>query len=319
MLGEPETSGRAIPAYTHDLAISAVPYDAMFVAELVAALSPRLRTSVVWAGNAESAGSSALLDDSSRVVLVLHQRLWRLDGMTQSDDTVLRERLRQRPESIRVVTLDDAPVPDWLGAVQRCDLTEVGLGGVAAFVLEAVVASGGSLRQAQPDAAPDADVKHRWPHAPAPFLAQPRAHSVLRRQIDAVAAELAVRIEAEEGVDTERVVELHSLPNRLVARLGDVGVSFSWVAGRSGTVADGRLLVIQWGGLAGRGRGINALKAGTLVRERTYHVEGTDSDSWRWRADDPNGRACSTANLVAEWLAGASMASVGIAPEPESI
>ena len=111
------------------------------------------------------------------------------------------------------------------------------------------------------------------------------------------------------------IVEFHSLPNRLVARVDDVGISFSWINAGLGSVALGRLLVIQWEAVDKGVRGIRALRPAVMVRERSYHAEGGDAASWRWRADDPNGRASSTANLAAEWFAGASLsASLSVSP-----
>ena len=51
-------------------------------------------------------------------------------------------------------------------------------------------------------------------------------------------------------------------------------------------------------------RGAAALRAATPVLERIYRAEGTSAESWRWRADEPNGRAFSSANLAAAWVAG---------------
>src|SRR5205085_4880969 len=107
-----------------------------------------------------------------------------------------------------------------------------------------------------------------------------------------------------EALDPECSIELQSLPNRLVARCDDVGISFSWLAGRLGTVADGRLMVIEWSGVEKQARGVGALQAATPVRETVYHAEGTGPESWHWRQDVPNGQAYSTGNLVAEWFAG---------------
>ena len=106
------------------------------------------------------------------------------------------------------------------------------------------------------------------------------------------------------------VAELHTLPNRLVLQIGATALSFSWVSGRMGTVADGRLLVIEWEGAVARRGGAGALSAAKAVRERIYRVEATDREGWRWRVDDPNGRAYSTANLAGEWLATALIAGV---------
>lgn len=145
-----------------------------------------------------------------------------------------------------------------------------------------------------------------WPEGPAPYLSQSRAESALRRELDALAAALKPWLQAEHARAADRIGDLHSRPNRLVLRLDHVGVSFSWIPGRLGTVADGRLLVIQWAGVTPQTRGVSSLKSATLVRERTYRAESSGPDSWGWRVDEPDGVACSTTNLAAEWFAGAS-------------
>jgi hypothetical protein len=298
--------------YVHDLAISAVPTDSILVAELSQQLALRMRIAPFWAGNGQrdEAASSAFLNESSRLALVLHQRLWRHDEMTESDDGVLRARLRSRPGSVCVVTLDDEPVPQWLAAAPRCDLAEVGVDGAADFALDAVAASGGAAQQrVKADAAPVEPVR-AWREGPAPFLGQPRAVSALRRELDSLGEELEARSRREAASGVERSFALYSVPNRLVARFGEAGVSFSWVQGRMGTVADGRLLVIQWEGLSETDRGPNVLKSATAVREQVYRAEGNDPADWRWRADAPHGRAWSSANLAAEWAAGATLAAV---------
>jgi hypothetical protein len=303
--------------FTHDLALSAVPYDTLLVAELSQRLTPRLPTLPFWAGNAPHESMEAttgLLGDSSRLALVLHQRLWGRDGMTNLDEAVLRDRLIRHPASVIVVTLDDETIPEWLSSAPRCHLADVGLDGVTDFALDAIVAAGGSTRNI-PAAAADAEAEppKRWLEGPAPFLAQPRAHSALRRELDALATELKPLLRLEEAFGTDRTIEIHSLPNRLIARIDDVGISFSWVPGRLGTVADGRLLVIQWKDVAAQSRGISALKSATPGRERMYHAEASSPSDWCWRDGEANGRAASTANLVAEWVAGASIASAASA------
>jgi hypothetical protein len=128
----------------------------------------------------------------------------------------------------------------------------------------------------------------------------------LRRELDMLAAEVKEWPRFEDAHGSPQPVELQLLPNRLVVRLAHIGITFSWVPGGSGTVADGRLLVIQWDGAA-KGRGTAALKLANPVRERIYRAEGSSPETWKWRADSPNGRAWSTAHLAAEWLAGASL------------
>jgi hypothetical protein len=298
-------------AHMLELAISAVPYDALLVAELTDHLAVRLQTVPFWAGNGRADsmghdGAEHMVDVPSRLALVLHQRLWGHDSLTRSDDEALRERVRQHPGSVRVVTLDDEPLPAWLTNVAQCDLVTLGLDGVVEFVVDGVAAAGGVTAQLRP-AEPIREPQRRWPDGPAPFLSQPRAFSALRRELDLLAAELKPQMRIEETRAADRTAELQLLPNRVVVRLDDVGISFSWVAGRLGTVADGRLLVIQWNGAVPRSRGVAAMTSATPVRERVYRAEGSDPESWCWRADAPNGRALSTAHLAAEWLAGATL------------
>src|SRR5689334_4612724 len=167
------------PQYTHDLAISAVSFDAMLVADLSDRLESRLRTSVAWSGHVARAVGDAvspLLGDSSRVALILHQRLGGHDP-TRVDAVSLRARLRQRPGSVVVASLDDAPLPDWLAGERACNLSVIGVDGLVQFALDAVAAAGGTLQRGVRPAA-DSEVVVERPlryEGPAPFLSQLRA------------------------------------------------------------------------------------------------------------------------------------------------
>jgi hypothetical protein len=308
--------GSAARTFAYDLAVSAVPYDIALVVELSALIDVRLRAPSVWRheGGPESEvgrgdGASPLSAEYSRIAVVLYQRLWGHDAATRLDAVALRERLEQRPDSVRVITLDDEAPPEWLADSPRYDLTEGGVKGVADFLFGAIADNGGWLHAPAPVEPPSTLPERAWREGPPPFLAQPRAFSSLRRELDALAVALTppARTKAE-GVD--QTVELQALPNRLVLRVKDVGISFSWVAGRMGTVADGRLLVMQWEGATPHTRGVGSLRFAKAVRECTYRPESDGPEIWRWRADSQNGRACSTQHLAAEWMAGASMATV---------
>jgi len=149
-----------------------------------------------------------------------------------------------------------------------------------------------------------------------PFLSQPRAQSTLRQQLAAIEARLGSELARRRADDADSTFEMHVIPNRVIARLGDAGLSFSWVVAMGGEVAavsEGRLLVIQWAGVAKETRGVAALRSARAVRERVYRPDGVDADHWCWRVDDGDaaGQAtCTTEALVAEWLATSSM------PEP---
>jgi hypothetical protein len=297
--------------FTRDLAISAVPYDSMLVAELSEHLTPMLGNAPYWPGNAPpllEVPESHQLETTTRLVVILFQRLWPHDPSTQADAAALRRRLEKQPGATRLVVLDAEPVPEWLAAIPQCRLSAAGLNGVVDFVAQAVVECGGSSRPAPPPPPPSDAGEKRWLES-TPFLSQRRAIASLRHELDALGAELQPYVKRESDRSPDRAVQLHTLPSRFLVQIGSAGLSFSWVPSGLGNVADGRLLVIEWSGLLPRARGLAALKSASPSRERVYVPEASDPGSWKWRHDHLNGRAYSTANLVREWLAGMALAT----------
>lgn len=150
---------------------------------------------------------------------------------------------------------------------------------------------------------------------PTPYLSQPRAQSALRQQLAVMAAGLVTELDRRRASEPTATHELQVLPNRLIARLGGAGLSFSWIAALGAqalSVADGRLLVIQWTGVTTERSGLAALRSAHPVCERVYRPEAVDPEHWQWRldegevlddADRGGGSPCSTSALVAEWLA----------------
>lgn len=173
----------------------------------------------------------------------------------------------------------------------------------------------GTDPSAQRDSTPPASTYQG--DGPRPFLSQPRAESALRHELAGIAARLAPELERRRAGEPDSMFEMHIVPHRLIARLGDAGLSFSWVVAvgcEGATVSEGRLLVIQWTGVATERRGVAALRSARPVRERVYRPEGVDAEHWRWRIDDAgaaDGEAYTTDNLVAEWLATSSLPSGG--------
>jgi hypothetical protein len=295
----------------NDLAISAVVYDALLVADLMTALASRLPQLPVWTGGPitlPETGASPFDDNVSRVALVLTQKLWSQDAITAVDAEALRDRARRNPKSIVAVSLDGEPLPQWMSDVRRGDLATLGVDGIADVVLEAIADAGGRLKSLPTQATGRAmESAPRWPDPPTPYLGQPRAHGALRRELDSLVTELERRVKDDKG-RLQGVLEVYTLPHRAVVRVDDVGVSFSWVPARSGTVADGRLMVIEWSGIVGKGgRAAAVLQTANPIRECVYVAEAADPDHWCWRAEGPHGRASSTVHLVAEWIAVASI------------
>jgi hypothetical protein len=310
-------SGARASTFAHELAISAVPFDSLLVTELSEALTERLGSEPYWAGRPIIDGDGASLvatAPSARVVLVLHQRLWRHDRATEADAIALHDRLAHRPHSARVVTLDSEPVPDWLDAVPSCALTDVGVGGVSEFALSAFASCGGRLGPLETPPYVEPPVSP-WFEAPT-FLSQHRALSCLRHELDVLGGEVRRRVRREAERVPDCIADTHMHPDRVVARLGTFGLSFSWVPSGQGMVGDGRLLVIAWAGLGPRERGIPPLRAAMPTRERVYRPEADGPESWAWRIDDLNGRAFSTANLVGEWFASLSVDADSVSGVP---
>lgn len=300
-------------AYACDLAVSAVASDAGLVAELTTELATRVHT--VPASHREPTRADGALEpllraEQSRVALVLHQELWRHDARTLGDATELRTRLASRRGSVCVMTLDDSPVESWLACAPRYDLGTSGRAGAIEFVVGVVAAAGGAVTP-MPQSSLPGETAARWSEPTTAFLAQARAHSALRHELDAIVAALKAEIERARAERPERRFDLHVHPQRVVVRLDDAAISFSWVPGRLPSVSDGRLLVIAWHGVTSGARGFEALKSATPLRERIYAADGSTPEEWRWRAEDPARQPYLSGQLVADWLARASIARTG--------
>jgi hypothetical protein len=287
-------------AYEHDVAVSAVAYDSLLVAEIIRRLRPALSLPVVWSGHHEMldpAPASSLGD--ARIILVLLHPLWAHEPATAADSDPLRQRVRKDPKSVVVLTVDQTAVPAWLDKAHCHDLDAEGIDPLIESIMARVVKQGGSLVTMAP-AEPVAP-RYGYDEGPA-FLDQSRAQNALRRELERMSDAIESRLDAETARDADAKVELSSAPNRFIARQGDLAISFSWLPGRLGGITDGRLLVIGWAGVGPSRRGTSVLASATQARETTYRVEATDAATWCWRSMQLNGRACSTSDLVGEWF-----------------
>jgi hypothetical protein len=297
------------PDFACDLAISAVASDAGIVAEFITEVAPRLRTLPLQSAYATSSGDAGwpLESGDVRVALIVHQHLWAHDERVQRDAALLRDRVRGRPASVCVITLDDAPIPSWLVPAARYDLAAAGRPGAVEFVVDAVAAAGGLVAPKREHVDHSQPVV-RWPEPPTPYLSQPRAHSALRHELDKIIGELKPIIHRGRIAQPERTFELHVVPHRMVARLDDAAVSFSWLNGPMPLVADGRLMVIAWRDVARDVPGVAALKSAVQIHERIYAAEANAPDEWCWRATDVTAQPYSSSQLAAAWIARAGIA-----------
>jgi hypothetical protein len=306
-----------VTEFTHDVAISAVSYDSMLVADMTTRFARRIGPAVFTRSKGDElpADSSAdttaagVMRDSARIVVVLHQRLWGHDAATAADAVALRERVKdKRHKSIRVVRLDDAPMPSWLRTAHHCAIGADGVDPVCDAVIAGVVAAGGDA-MAKPVvvAVEPAPVRPVWSEGQPTYMAQPRAHTAFKREFETLTTELAERVKFESDRLGDKQVEMHTAPSRLVVQLGPVGLSMSWVAGRSGNLSDGRLLVIEWDGAITHGRAGGGAKTASPVREQLYRPEAKGPDDWCWRPEGVEGSAYSSRNLAGQCFTSANM------------
>ncbi len=301
--------------YSHDVAISAVSYDAMLVADVSERCGQRLGGAVFWRSPSRDALAGVateqlgVVENSARVVVVLHQRLWGHDPATAADAAALRDRMKaRRHKSVLVVTLDETGIPSWLKSAPTCSVAALGVDAVCDVVIAAVVAAGGdALAKPVVVASEPAVVRPVWSDGQPTFMAQPRAQSALKRELDALTTELAERVRMESDRSGDTRIALHSAPSRVVVQLGDVGLSLSWVAGRSGNLADGRLMVIEWDGAITHGRAMGGAKTASPTRERSYRPEAKGPDDWCWRPETGEGTGYSSRNLAGQCFTSANM------------
>lgn len=297
-----------------DIAVSAVSYDALLVSDLVARVQPTLFGTAYWRGDSplpvDDADDLELLTRSARLVVVLHQRLWGRNGFTARDLIAVQTRVQTlAADATCVVMLDDSPVPPWLADAPRCTLSTEGMDGVATFIADRLAAVAGRPRV---DVHAPAAVEQRrplWGEGPQPYLAQPRAQTTLKHQLEELSGELARRLRTESDRVVDGKLDLHSTPQRTVVQVGRVGLSYSWVAGRSGVIADGRLLVIEWDGVVTHSpRMTGNTQSASPSRERVFRPQASGPDDWRWCADDGEHVSYSTRNLAGQTFDGALLA-----------
>jgi hypothetical protein len=138
-------------------------------------------------------------------------------------------------------------------------------------------------------------------------MSQPRAQSALKREFEMLSTELAERVKCESDRLGDKQVEMHCAPQRLVVQLGPVGLSMSWMAGRSGNLADGRLLVIEWDGAITHRRTMGGLKTASPTREQLYRPEAKGPDDWCWKPEGAEGSSYSSRDLAGQCFTSANM------------
>ena len=88
-------------------------------------------------------------------------------------------------------------------------------------------------------------------------------------------------------------------PDRYTVQIGPVGLSFSWIRGRSNSIADGQLLVIEWSGQLGEQHAAADPRNAMPAFEHVLQPHATSPEDWQWRRADID-LCCYTTRDLAE-------------------
>lgn len=283
-------------AYKYDVAISAADYDALAVAELKRRLEQRLSKPVFTIPRAKDGPRTAVVTNSiksalekdARVVVVLHQRLWGTTEGSEVEAAGVKARIgKVKHKDVLVIPLDTSPIPTWLkGTVLRSLGSPTGAAVIDAIV-DAVDEAGGTPKRIT-DAANAARVADEEQRAKArtSFLTSQRALTLINRELDSLSATVLRLCETPGTLPAGVAAEMRRTPDRYTVQIGPVGLSFSWIRGRSNSIADGQLLVIEWSGHLGEHHAPADPRNAMPAFEHVLQPHATSPEDWQWRRAD---------------------------------
>jgi hypothetical protein len=145
-----------------------------------------------------------------------------------------------------------------------------------------------------PNRGPTSDLGDADSSARDAFLAQPRALLLCAREFDRLSDSIASwSTSGISGGDLHNA-EVRRAPGRCIVQLGPVGLTASWVRARVDTVANGRLLVIEWLGTVARGvpqaperPATRSAAPAKMLNENVFQVDATSEVEWFWRDEAP--------------------------------
>jgi hypothetical protein len=306
-------------AFKYDVAISASDYDALTVAELKRRLEQRLSKPVFVAPKAADKPHTAALnaairksiEKEARVAVVLFQRLWGSSDPSAIEAGAIKARIgTTKKKDVVVIPIDNAPPPSWLKAtILKANESPTGQAAIDAIV-DAVTAAGGAPKRLTESAlaAHVADDEKRA-RARAAFLASQRAMALINRELDSLSSTVLKLCETPGTLPEGFAAEARRTPDRYTVQIGPVGLSFSWIRGRSNAIADGQLLVIEWAGQLGD-QSANATngahtetKTAMPAFEHVLQPHATSPEDWQWRRTDLDLCSYTTRDLAAQCVA----------------
>jgi hypothetical protein len=299
-------------AFKYDVAISATDFDALAATELKRRLEHVLAKGVnsgapTGAAAAVVAAWHKALEKDARVVVVLHQRLWGVAngaGNGNGDVGAIKSRIgTAKRKDLVIVPLDSSPVPSWLKGVVVKAAGSPTSAAVIDAVVAAVTAAGGAPKRLTEAAiaARLADEETRA-RARASFLSSQRAFALINRELDSLSNTVLKLCQAPGTLPDGLSPQVRRTPDRYTVQIGPVGLSFSWIRGRTNSIADGQLLVIEWSGQLGEQVSPDSRTAMPAF-EHVLQPSATSAEDWQWRRADLDLCSYTTRDLAAQCVA----------------
>jgi len=299
-------------AFKYDVAITAADFDALAMAELKRRLEPRIGKGVFTATRGEESQTPVALaslrktiEKEARVVVVLYQRLWGTSPISEAEAAGVKARLGgAKRKDVLIIPLDTSRLASWLkGRTIRTDGDPTSAA-VIDEIVDAVSAAGGT-----PKRVTDAAIAARHAEddqrarARQSFLSSQRALTLINRELDALSATVLKLCEAPGTLPAGVAPEVRRTPDRYTVQIGPVGLSFSWIRGRSNSIADGQLLVIEWSGQLGEREASAVTQAAMPAFENVLQPHATSPEDWQWRRADLDLCRYTTRDLAGQCVA----------------
>jgi hypothetical protein len=296
-------------AFKYDVAVSAADFDALAVTELKRRLEQRLSKPVFTVPRSKdglpaaptNAAIQKAIEKESRVLVVLYQRLWGTTPSSEIEAAAAKARIgKLKRKDVVIVPIDTSPLPAWLkGVVVRSSESPTGAAVIDA-IIDAVDEAGGTPKRITEAllAARAADDEQRA-RARATFLTSQRALTLINRELDSLSAAVLRLCETPGTLPAGVAANVRRTPDRYTVQIGPVGLSFSWIRGRSNSIADGQLLVIEWSGQLGEQHAPADPRNAMPALEHVLQPHATSAEDWQWRRADID-LCCYTTRDLAE-------------------
>jgi hypothetical protein len=300
-------------AFKYDVAITAADFDALTADELKRRLEHRLAKSVFVPARLDDTERTAAttatirktIEKEARVVVVLFQRLWGHTTSSAAELAAVKARIgTTKKKDVVIVPIDNSLLPSWLKGVTVKGSSPTGDAVIEAIV-DAVATAGGTPKRLSESAiaARLAD-EEKQAKARAAFLASQRALALINRELDSLSTAVLRLCEAPGTLPEGFAAQSRRTPDRHTVQIGPVGLSFSWIRGRSNSIADGQLLVIEWSGQLGdQAPPPPEAQAAMPAFEHVLHPHATSPEDWQWRRADLDLCSYTTRDLAAQCVA----------------